>query len=390
MLAAVSGRDVDRLPLELAGFQGADLDSMREHPDRMKIAERILPHTHYYHQIPSGINRYLVTPSDRMHSKAETLGNGNIRTTTTIDTPKGVLTGITERDGKSDTTWTIKYPVESLQDIEAIASVPWRLPEELSQRIQDSRDAVVPQASAGGKAVSPGESHEAPAIHVTDLNRCIIESRISSPMVCVAGMMKYETYLELVLTERKFILDLTEECRRRILDVLAVLFERPGIDYIWLGGSEWVTPPMASPAVYDDLVQEQERSLIEYIHTHGRGVEGQKTVVHIHCHGHTRHAIRRCIERGADYTEPVEPPPDGDITMAEAKRLADGRISLGGNIECRILCNEDESAVEHAVRAAYEGGRDRFVLRPTEGPSPVMSDREKRNYLTVVRLWEEL
>jgi uroporphyrinogen-III decarboxylase len=76
--------------------------------------------------------------------------------------------------------------------------------------------------------------------------------------------------------------------------------------------------------------------------------------------------------------------------MAEAKAMADGRITLGGNIECRVLSFESEATVEAAVRAAFEGGKDRFILRPSEGPDPRMSEREFRNYMRMVDVWEEL
>ena len=141
---------------------------------------------------------------------------------------------------------------------------------------------------------------------------------------------------------------------------------------------------MGSPALYDTLVHEPERSIIDFVHEQG------DIPVHAHCHGKVRHALTRCIERGVDYTEPVEPPPDGDITMAEAKRLVDGRMALGGNVECRILCNESEETVEQATRAAFDGGTYRFVLRPTEGPSPELTEREFRNYMRMIDVWEEL
>ncbi|MDF1516025.1 MAG: hypothetical protein P1S60_19610, partial [Anaerolineae bacterium] len=134
----------------------------------------------------------------------------------------------------------------------------------------------------------------------------------------------------------------------------------------------------------DTFVQEQERDLIAFAHRQGN------VIVHIHCHGHVQHALQRTIERGGDYTEPVEPPPDGDITMAEAKRIAAGRITLGGNVECRVLCNENEQTVDAAVRAAFDGGKARFVLRPTEGPSPRMSQQEFRNWMKMVDMWENL
>jgi uroporphyrinogen-III decarboxylase len=196
-------------------------------------------------------------------------------------------------------------------------------------------------------------------------------------------MMPFEHFLELTATEPELVANLTEVCRERILDVLRVLLSEPGIEYLWIGGSEWVTPPMASPRTYDRLVQDQERSLIDYAHAQ------RDLVVHVHCHGHVRHALARTIERGADYTEPVEPPPDGDITMSEAKAFAAGRITLGGNIECRLLCNGSPEDVRAAVDAAYSGGTHRLVLRPTEGPSPVMSAQEHQNWATMVDAWED-
>jgi hypothetical protein len=266
---------------------------------------------------------------------------------------------VSEYNPGNGTWWTVKEPVESMEDIERIRSVPWEL----------DREVRVP-----GPEELPADFAQ----------RGILSTRVSSPFVCVAGMMSYEWFLELALTEPELIADLTEICRRRTLDVLEVLLARPGIEYVWMGGSEWVTPPMASPAIYDALVQEQERSIIEFIHARS------DAVVHVHCHGHVRHALGRSIERGADYTEPVEPPPDGDITMVEAKGLAAGRIALGGNVECRVLCNDSKGEVEAAVRAAFEGGKERFVLRPTESPSPRLTEREGANYMRLLDIWEEL
>ena len=58
--------------------------------------------------------------------------NGDVIITTEIATPKGALTAVTGQNRVSDTTWTLKYPVESLADIEKIRSVPWELPSELT------------------------------------------------------------------------------------------------------------------------------------------------------------------------------------------------------------------------------------------------------------------
>jgi len=360
-LAAIRGDAVDRVPLELAGFHVASRAEIEElgDPRKRPIAERIFAETHHRVVVPAGTNRMLMTPSQFIRTENEKLADGCRRTRGVIETPGGELTFESMYDPRMNTGWQVKYPVETFADIDRIASVPWELPRGLR--------CPQPRTFEGELA-----------------GRGILETRISSPFVCVAGMMSYEWFLELSLIEPTLIADLTDICRQRTLDCLDVLLAEPAIEYIWLGGSEWVTPPMGAPSIYDALVQEQEREIIERIHAKS------SAVVHIHCHGHVRHALQRVIERGGDYTEPVEPPPDGDITMAEAKELAAGRVTLGGNVECRILCNEPEDVVEAATRAAFEGGKQRFVLRSTEGPSPQISEQEFRNYMRMIDVWEEL
>ena len=111
---------------------------------------------------------------------------------------------------------------------------------------------------------------------------------------------------------------------------------------------------------------------------------------HVHCHGNIRETLEMIIGRGADYTEPVEPPPDGDITFAEAKELAAGRITLGGNIEARILERESADAVEAATRVAFEGGKQRMVLSISAPPVGKMSALAVHNYHRMIDVWEEL
>lgn len=361
MLRALRGQATDRVPLELPGLEYSSRDELADVKDplRRAIAERVIGVTAFRVQVPSRINRMLITPPQRIRSRHEDLPDGHRQTVGVIDTPLGELTYVTEWDPESQTTWMRKYSVEDESDIEKIASVPWELPADL-------------EPPNRGKL--PDEFSE----------RGLMVSHVSSPFVCVAGAMKFEQFLELCITAPDLIAELTKICTQRTLDCLKVLLSKPGIDCIWMGGSEWVTPPMASPRIYDALVQEQERRIIQYVREHS------DAVVHVHCHGRIRDALPKMIRRGADYTEPVEPPPDGDVTMTEAKEIAAGRITLGGNIESRVLCRESEGTVEDAVRAAFEGEKERFILRPTEGPSPRLSEKEFGNHMRLIDVWEQL
>jgi len=194
--------------------------------------------------------------------------------------------------------------------------------------------------------------------------------------------MSYQYFLELCATELDLIRELTAECHRRIASVLEVLLADRSIECVWMGGCEWLTPPMGSPRLYDELVQPFEADLISRIHDAG-------ALCHVHCHGNVRSTLEAVIRRGADFFEPVEPPPDGDITFAEAKALAAGRITLGGNVEARVLENESVDAVEAATRAAFEGGKERMVLKPSASPIGKIGPSMLANYHRMFDVWEE-
>lgn len=358
-LAALRGERPDRVPLMLDGFQfgsRADIDAVSD-PGLAEIARRVLQHTTYFVSCPSFVNRYLVTPPQRIAERRREESDGHIQIVSEIDTPEGTLTAVTGCDSITDTVWTIKYPVESLEDIEKIRSVPWELPSGL---------APPDLSNLSGDFVERGVTH----------------TGISSPFVCVAGMMPYQHFLELCATEFSLIQELTTMCHERILSVLDVLLRDKTIEYVWMGGCEWLTPPMGSPKLYEELVQPFEAQLISRIHEAG-------ALCHVHCHGKVRSTLEMVIQRGGDFFEPVEPPPDGDITFADAKEIAAGRMTLGGNVEARVLENEGVEAVEEATRRAFDGGKERMVLKTSSGPIGRVTPLMLANYHRMVDVWEE-
>jgi len=67
-----------------------------------------------------------------------------------------------------------------------------------------------------------------------------------------------------------------------------------------------------------------------------------------------------------DVRELVKPEVDPNIA----------RISPGDNVKVRLRM--------------VEGGKERLVLRPTEGPSPRLTQREYRNTMGLIDVWDEL
>jgi len=360
LLTTLRGGKADRVPLVLEGagrVSRSRVDAIEDAPWR-EICQRVYDQTHCVRSCNTGVNRYLVTPSRFMREVSRIERNGEVEVTTEIETPKGPLTAVTGHHIGVQTTWTKKYPVESLADVDKIRSIPWEISD----------------------GVGPPDLSDLP----DDFDkRGIIHAGISSPFVCVAGMMPYDDFLELCATEFELIKELTAQCLGRILDLLDVVLAPRTVEYVWLGGSEWLTPPMASPRLYDELVQQFETPVIDRVHAAG-------ALVHVHCHGNVRSTLERVIERGGDFLEPMEPPPDGDVTMAEAKAIAAGRITLGGSVEARVLENEGPASAEAAARAAFEGGKERMVFQTTAGPLSSITPRTHENYHRIIDVWEAL
>jgi len=341
----------------LEGFRSPNPENIKE-PFKREISERIREHTHFNVGTPSFVNRYMAIPLQRIREVSKENQNGTITRVSEIDTPKGKLWDRVSKNQTSQTAWTEKYPVESLEDIEKLRSIPW----------EPNPKLAPPDVSA-----LPSDFKE----------RGILATNVSSPFVCVAGMCTYQYFLELCATELELVKELTQMCLERVLKTLDILMSERTVEYVWMGGCEWLTPPMGSPRLYEELVQEFERPVIEKIHESG-------ALSHVHCHGNVRSTIEKVIERGGDFFEPVEPPPDGDITFAEAKKIANGRMALGGNIEGRLIQHENADVVEKAVRDAFEGGKEHMVLKTCAGPICALTPQMVENNHRMLDVWEEL
>jgi hypothetical protein len=328
-------------------------------PGKREIQERLKDKNTVQYHHPTWANRYLVTPRHyiREHVTKRTLEA--VVFSREIDTPRGTLTATVERRyGSYGNIWTTEYPVKTREDIEKMRSIPWELPEGLAP-IDVSRLPADPYGQR------------------------VVYAYISTPAICVAGMMDVQDFFIMCATDFDLIRELTELCEQRLMTILDVILARPGIDVVWIGGSEWLTPPMASPDMYDELIHEQEKRLIERIHQGG-------ALAHVHCHGNVRGILPQLLEREADYFEPVEPPPEGDILFRDAKEQSGAAMTLGGNIEISTIERETEKEVEAAVYAALEGRKERMVLATSAGSTLThCSPQIVKNYHRIIDIWKK-
>ncbi len=128
-------------------------------------------------------------------------------------------------------------------------------------------------------------------------------------------------------------------------------------------GPELCIPPLASPQDCREFVVRYDQPLIDLIHDAGG-------VCWMHCHGKMRPVIEMFAEMGVDALNPIEPPPMGDVTLAEAKALVGDRMALEGNVEqgdfYRVTPESMDELVRTAIREGAPGGG--FILCPTSSP----------------------
>ena len=115
----------------------------------------------------------------------------------------------------------------------------------------------------------------------------------------------------------------------------------------------------------------------------------------IHSHGRLRLILDDIASTACDGLDPIEPPPQGDVTLAEVRERYGQQIVLFGNLEASDIEGLDAAAFEAKVRAAVDegcGGPGRgFVLMPSSIPyGRVLSDRALRNFELMVRSVKQL
>ena len=90
-------------------------------------------------------------------------------------------------------------------------------------------------------------------------------------------------------------------------------------------------------------------------------------LVNIHCHGAVEHALRWMVAMGADSTDPVEPPPAGNTTYAQARAIATDQLTLLGNLEFDELCFAEPDQIRARVREILSFGSRRLILGASAG-----------------------
>jgi len=298
------------------------------------------------------LNRFLMIPPKNIKRKTTQIDADIFQIEGEIKTPKGKLSYIDHVKKGINTYWQIKPLVEDIQDLKKLAAVPFDFdPNQISKHIENFDRRYKELGDRG-----------------------IMQLFISSPIVTISGAMNLETFLIMSVLERDFFHELLEELTNRIITIIEYVFSNYDIDTTAdIGGSEQCTPPLMAPNAYDEYVLPYDGRIVEKLKQYG-------VLVNIHCHGHVKHALNCMIDMGADSTDPVEPPPAGDVEYKEARDIANGKLTLVGNLEFDELENSDREHIRYRINKIMSYGVDRLILCASAGPISKITKKMADNY----------
>lgn len=128
-------------------------------------------------------------------------------------------------------------------------------------------------------------------------------------------------------------------------------------------GAEYCTPPYLPPELFPELETKYLTPMIARLRQAG-------AITRIHSHGNIRENLDEFVRTGVQCIDPVEPIPDGNISLAEVKAGWGDKLILMGNVELRELENAAPARIRQLVREAMEAGKPGggFILMPTATP----------------------
>jgi uroporphyrinogen-III decarboxylase len=272
------------------------------------------------------------------------------------------LSSTTRRSPAVDTIWTTEHLLKNTDDLEAYLE----LPDEFFAEQIDVAKLIEADTKVG--------------------ERGIVMVDTEDPICAAASLLRMEDFLTVALTEPALF--------HRLLDKLArPLYARTQhvseafAGHLWrIYGPEYAAEPFLPPRLFNEYVVRYTEPMVRAIKRHGG-------FARIHCHGRIGAILDAICAMGADATDPIEPPPHGDVRLESVRRQYGERLVLFGNIELSEIESMEPPAFERLVaQTLTDGTRGRgrgFVLMPSSAPNGrQITARIVKNYETMVRLAE--
>jgi hypothetical protein len=353
LLAAIRLQPVDRVPMHIRGVRPWDDPWVATRdPSYTPVIEAVAAHGDYVDWWGAATGTFYSATPVSTDSFTEDRDDWTAHYTV-YHTPGGDLRTMFLSSKRGLPGMQMEFMVKDLADLDKVLAVPYE-------------PARPDCAGWPDKVAAMGD-------------RGLVMCSIPNGLTMLHGLMGSERLAIWSVTERERIMELLWLFHRRCLDHLEYLISQGVGPCFAMSGEEYVTPPLHSPHDFREFVVEPEQELAAAIHQAGG-------LLHIHCHGPLTNVLEDFMTIGADCLHPLEAPPMGDVTLADAKRRLGHRLCLEGNIQIGdIYAGQTEeivAQVRHNVQVT--GGRG-YILCPTASPhTAVLTDLTVRNYLAMI------
>ncbi len=276
----------------------------------------------------------------------------------TVYCDRRTLTSVTRRDPDINTVWQVEHLLKDADDVRAFLEIP--------------------------PAENPGEPDVRGVLEAEQAlgDTGIVMIDTPDPLCQAAALFHMAEFTVLATTEPGLFHSLLERFAAGLQPrTEAVAKALPG--RLWrIYGPEYASPPYLHPRQFQEYAVRYDTMMVRAIQRYGG-------YARIHSHGRLRLILEAIASTGCDGLDPIEPPPQGDMRLAEVRERCGQQMVLFGNLEASDIENLPPAQFrEKVLRALDEGTRGSgrgFVLMPSSGPSGrVLSAQSMRNYEVMV------
>ena len=375
LMATLSGEPVDRLAVNLYEIGGLVMDP--NDPDRFNVyndpswkplldlAENHTDLIRMRSPVRAQSHRAWDDQSDGKSLRDEFFKvqnseeNGNKITRITLTVGGRTMTTTTKREPDVDTVWTTEHLLKSKDDLLAYL----QLPDEVFAENIDIAPFLQEEEKLGYRGIVMVDTED--------------------PVCAAATLFSMEDFTILALTEQDLFHRLLQKLSKQIwLRTEKVSAQLPG--RLWrIYGPEFTCEPYLPPKLFEEYVVKYTGPMVKMIKKHGG-------FARIHCHGKIKNVLDHIVGMGADAIDPVEPSPQGDVSLTYVREKYGEKLVLFGNIEVSDIENlptgEFAELVDRTLdEIAATSGRG-CVLMPSASPfGRKITPLTLQNYETLVK-----
>ena len=372
LMATLRGEPVDRPPVCFYELNGLDENiddqdpfNIYNHPSWAPLIELTREKTDRIVMRSIPLKDAPLSPIDDCTTIESWLDeNGRRFIRRTIRYGSQTLTEVTRRDPDVNTVWVVEHLLKNVQDVESYLEIPLTT----SLGVPDISGVLQVEETLGDSG--------------------IVMIDTPDPLCEAAQLFHLADYLIIAFTEPGLFHCLLERFAILLYQKTeAVARALPG--RLWrIYGPEYASPPYLPPRLFHEFVVSYDTKMVEMIHQH----DGY---ARIHSHGRLKLILDDIVSTGCVGLDPIEPPPQGDVSLRRVRERYGEQLVLFGNLEASDIENLPTDLFRRKVMAALQegtSGKGRgFVLMPSACPyGRVLSPLALANYGAIIDTVENM